>query len=199
MRIGVAATVAAVAALLAVQTGPPSRSAGCSDGFRWPVKTLSDPLAQTVRYQPVRQTTVRSLRHVRRRWPGATTPRLAGTERRVYRVRARLVKASYTPDREIYLVIADPANRRRTLAVEFPSPTCEAVGRSRKRRAMSAARAVFFACVGSLDTGRFTRLRGTAVITGVGFHDSAARRPGTAPNRLTLHPVLGFRPRSRCR
>lgn len=58
---------------------------------------------------------------------------------------------------------------------------------------MSTARQALVARVGEPGTGSFTKLTGTATITGVGFFDFEHGQRGVAPNAIELHPVTGFR------
>ena len=73
----------------------------CSGEWRWPVKTLADPLAGKVNFTP-RVRSVGFLRNLQK--PSgltSTTPRLRGAERRTYRVKVALLRARVEDDRDI--------------------------------------------------------------------------------------------------
>ncbi len=57
---------------------------------------------------------------------------------------------------------------------------------------MRRARAAFIRACGYPSSSSFTRLRGKATITGVGFFDFDYGQTGIAPNAIELHPVIGF-------
>jgi hypothetical protein len=56
---------------------------------------------------------------------------------------------------------------------------------------IAACNALVRSC-GAPSQSRFTRLRGTAKIDGVGFVDIKHGQRGVAPNGIELHPVLRF-------
>jgi hypothetical protein len=111
-------------------------------------------------------------------------------ERRAYRVRALLVESKLEDDQDFHLVIAQPRHRSRTMIVEFPAGDC--TRHSIKRKQMRRARAAFVRACGSPSSSSSTRLRGKAIITGVGFFDFYHGQTGVAPNAIELHPVLSF-------
>jgi len=161
------------------------------------VKTLTDPAAGEVNLR-LRKTSVSALRRLGDPHIGRGDPRTGKVERRTYSVRARLVSFATEDDSDIHLVIADPRNPKRTMIAELPSSGCTKGARSSVRRKMSLARAGLIRECGR-PRDRFTRLRGTATLTGVGFYDVRHGQRGLAPNGIELHPVTGFRLRSpRC-
>ncbi len=169
----------------------PARPAAVSCGVeRWAVKTLSDSDAERVDFQP-RHTTVTTLRRLH---PPDRLPktRIAPVELRTYRLTALLVEAKREKDRDIHLVIADPAHRKRTMIVELPDVACKGPAGSAKRAQMKSARRHFEDACGVPSRSHFKRLRGTATITGVGFFDDLHHQRGVAPNGIELHPLLSF-------
>jgi len=169
---------------------PPSSGLRCGKE-RWPIKTLSDNSVKRVSFRP-KDTTVRTLRSLHSPGVGFSTPRIQGVETTTYRVKAQLVEMKLEDDRDIHMVISEP-NRSRTMIVEFPDARCSGARRSTKRNAMRKARAALVAACGSASSSSFTRLRGTATITGVGFFDVKHGQRGIAPNAIELHPILRFR------
>jgi len=171
--------------------GPPAQPAAVSCGVeRWAVKTLSDPDAPRVNFQP-RTTTVTALRSLR---PPARLPktRISPVEFRTYRMTALLVEAKREADRDIHLVIADPAHRGRTMIVELPDVACQGPAGSIKRSQMQSARRRLEAACGVPSRSHFKQLRGNATITGVAFFDDLHHQRGVAPNGIELHPLLSF-------
>jgi len=175
----------------------PVADGGCAQAFRGRVQTLSDAAAAEVRLSPL-PASVRGL--VRLRRPArlqSRTPRLRGVERRVYRIRARLVSAMLFEGgsgrlRGIELVVADPRTRQ-SIIVAFPAATCGHSRAPARRQSISSALASFVSACGEPPTTHFARLRGVATIVGVGFFSSKSTRRDAARNGLELSPVLGFR------
>ncbi len=157
---------------------------------RWDVKTLTDPDAANVRFTP-RWTTVDPLRRLRSPGVGRDDPRIGGVETTTYRLRGRLVEMKYEEDRDIHLVIAQPGRRTHTMIVEFPAYSC--TRGALKRQKMRTARSALRAACGRASRSTFSRLRGSATITGVGFFDVKHGQTGVAPNGIELHPVIGFK------
>jgi hypothetical protein len=180
-----------VSGLLVVSglVGLPGRASAASCGvWRWDVKTLSDSRRTDVDFTP-QATTVKALR--KKNAPSRlseNTPRLAGVEDQVWRIRAQLITATIEDDSDVHLVIASA--REKKMIVEFPHPSC--VDKPFKRPQMRRARREFFNACGSISSSSFTDLRGRVRITGVGFWDEDHGQTGVAPNAIELHPVLAF-------
>lgn len=172
----------------------PSAAHACGTE-RWPVKTLTDQRARLVNLTP-RRTTVDALRG-KRVVRDARGRRARGVERTTYRVTASLVGFKTEEDGDVHLVIAAPGRRSHTMIVELPDGACTRGAAPDLRRRMSRALAAIRRACGS-PTGAFTRLTGTATVTGVGFFDAIHGQTGVAPNGIELHPVLSFSSRS-CR
>lgn len=186
MATGIAAAAAAVSPRGHGAVRVPSLAARCGIE-RWPVKTLTDRDAGSVRLVPV-ATSVRALRRVPTQH--LTAARLPGVERHVYRVHARLVAAKAEADSDVHLILADPRTGG-TMIAELPSASCTLGAPTALRARMAAARAAFDRTCGVAST-HYVDLHGSATVTGVGFLDFAQGQRGVAPNAIELHPVLGF-------
>ncbi len=188
MRRGFLVLLLTAASLSWGQASPAATSCG---EWRWDVKTLSDRDRKDVDFHE-RRIKVNRLRHLD---PPSSlsidTPRLAGIEKQVFRVRAQVVTAKIEEDSDIHLVIASPAARKQTMIVEFPDPKC--VDSPFKRDKIAHARTAMLNACGSLSASSFADLKGKVVIRDVGFWDEIHGQTGVAPNGIELHPVLGFR------
>ena len=162
----------------------PGDTQGCGGHSK---KTLTDAAAATVDFEPV-VSSVAALRALGASSSGPGRPRTA-SELTTYRVTARLVYAKLEADRDIHLVIQDPATLG-TMIVEFPDPTCPVVVGTPHAAEIAAARQAILQAIG---TGYAPQLFGTAEITGVGFFDLVHGQHGVAPNGIELHPALSFR------
>jgi SGNH domain (fused to AT3 domains) len=163
--------------------------AGCGT-YRVPVQTLSDPDRRSVDLDPVSQS-VRSLRSVAT--PGsvtATTPRIGPTEKHVFRVGARIVRAAVQANGDIRAIVAPRDDVHLTMAVVFHRPAC--ITARYQRDTQSSARSDFFDACGRIGVGSDTELRGLVRIVGVGFWNSDTTAQNAAPNGIELNPVLGF-------
>jgi hypothetical protein len=154
------------------------------------VKTLSDPARRSVDFH-AQLGKVARLRKLEA--PGTLstdTPRQAGIEKQVYRVRAQVVTAIIEDDSDIHLVIATRGHRKQSMIVELPDPAC--VDSRFKRAEIRNARSAMLSNCGPISFSSFTDLKGKVVVSGVGFWDEIHGQTGVAPNGIELHPVLGF-------
>lgn len=187
--------IAALVAALAPALPSPARQAVAQCGFwRWPVKTLSDPLAKFVNYHP-RDRRVATLRKLKPpgdplTW-GPYKPRTKSVERRTYRIKVQLLEATRENDHDIHLVVAARHAKSKSMIVEFADPKCNGAVKSTHRAAMQRARADFLQDCGPIGTSG-TKIHGTATIIGVGFFDAPHGQGGGAPNGMELHPVLMY-------
>ena len=157
---------------------------------RWPVKTLTDLDVAHVSFTPVGSTVA----HLRGLAAPATRPadaRVAPTELTTFRISAVLIGWKLEGDRDMHLVIADPAQPTRTMIVEVPSTTCDHVCSSGHVAQFRVARAALIAKFGT-PTSSFHRFATPPpiTVTGVGFFDFLHGQTGVAPNGVELHPVL---------
>ena len=148
--------------------------------YRWQIKTLADPEARSIRWEPI-DTTVKSLATM-------SSPEWFERRRRnsnefyVYRVRAILARVHRNVDQDYHLLLRDPEDSRYRLVAEIPNPSC---ARATEYYSDVAANRV---------TARALRAqRGALVeVIGVGFFDRLHRTRGSAKNRFELHPVLNL-------
>jgi len=119
--------------------------------------------------------------------------RIAPVEVTVFTVTAQVVEMKLEEDRDIHLVIADPGDATATMITEFPdADQCSGAVASAHAQEMRTARAALVSVFGQPSSSQFTKLTGTATITGVGFFDFLHGQTGVAPNGIELHPVIGF-------
>lgn len=164
---------------------------------RQTVKTLGDQGAAHINFTP-QPTTVQDLRQLEPPGTGRHAPRLPG-EFTTYRVRVRVRSFKIEDDADIHLVVSSPSDPTKTMIVELPNNACNQKTGPKNRRRMATARRALLASCGQPGGQRFTRLTGTATITGVAFFDVLHGQRGVAPNGIELHPVLKYTPTSRCR
>jgi hypothetical protein len=169
---------------------------------RWPVKTLSDPAASAVVLRSVPRTVadlgrlpVPTALQVR---DDRDVPR-QDVEKRVYRIRVRLLAFKQEADSDIHLAVADLHDPNASMIVEFPAPWCEQRAGAAPALAArtTAARTAFLKACGQpkIIGGRsyYKQVFGTASITGVAFFDRIHGQLGVAPNGIELHPAIRFR------
>jgi hypothetical protein len=156
---------------------------------RWPAKTLADPGSAQIKLR-ARAGTVAKLAgfpvHI-----GLGGIRGLGVERRVYRLKVRVLSVKQEDDLDFHVVIADPVGDQ-TMIVEFANPSCALGTLPTVRKRMARARSAFVTACGLPGSSRFQKLHGTATVTGAGFFDRLHHQSGVAPNGIELHPVLTF-------
>jgi hypothetical protein len=153
---------------------------------RWPVKTFRDRDRSRVRLAPV-DTTVASLTRLSRPPDAAfrSRSRIAAEELTVYRVRATLRRRGYEIDGDVHLVLADPADPRRSIIAEIPHPLFS-LG--------SGFETVFRAERAEVRNHPHDHGDELVEVTGVGFFDYRShQRLGGAANGFELHPVIGLK------
>jgi hypothetical protein len=181
----------AIAVFFVARKGKESPEAGITCGEeRWPVKTLSDRDAARVNLTP----TAGSVAELRALPTPARRPissRVAPVELTTYSVTARVVEFKIEEDRDVHLVIADPADLAARMIVEFPDATdCKGALASAEADLMRQARLELIAAFGEPSATGFRPLQGAVTIDGVGFFDILHGQRGVAPNGIELHPVL---------
>jgi len=143
-----------------------------------------------VNLQPTK-TTVSQLRRLRA--PRSLGPaRVKGVETTTYRVDVRLVKMKLEENGDVLLVVLDPDTHEK-MTVRYPAIGCIGQASAQHRKLMREARVALATACGEPDRGSYTRVGGSATITGVGFFAPGDDEPDAAPNGIQLHPVLGFR------
>ena len=197
--LAAAVVLAATAVLSSNASATPPRSTPAAKAvtcgtWRWAVKTLSDQRARDVDYSPID----RGVDFLRKVFApsgltSATRRIHQSPEMHVYRVHADLIQAVREPDRDIHLVISVPGHPFRTLITEFPDIACKGAAWSHRKAQIASARRAMLADCGDIGSGGFTRLNGSATITGVGFFDESHGQTGASPNGIEIHPVLSYR------
>jgi hypothetical protein len=140
---------ASVRAWHPLRDSPRDLQVASCEGWRWPVKTLSDKRAGLVSMTS-RRTTVAALRQLQP--PAKLTARTLGVETTTYRLQARLVGIQLMQDGDSYLVIADPRTGG-TMIAEFPMGWCANSASPAARQAMARASASLLrACRPTLGT-----------------------------------------------
>ncbi len=146
--------------------------------YRWRVKTLTDPEAEAIRFEPV-DTTIHRLAWLPR--PGPDHHRRRAEELSVYRIKAVVVTIQRRLDQDLHLRLRDPDDPDAHLVAEIPNPEC--ARRSPYESAFAAARRV-------AESLRARGGRTLVEIEGVGFFDTFHVAIGGARNGFELHPVL---------
>ncbi|MDP9344004.1 MAG: hypothetical protein M3Q23_18310 [Actinomycetota bacterium] len=160
--------------------------------WRWNIKTLSDKDAGKVNFKP-KDRGVNYLRGLAApKDLSSDTPRIQKVEFTTYSLKVHLLRATFEDDSDVHLVVSAPANKAHTMIVEFPDTTCQGAAGSKKKKVMKQARDDLLAACPPISHSSFTKLKGTATITGVGFWDEIHGQSGVAPNGIELHPVLSF-------
>jgi hypothetical protein len=178
---------ATVAATLGCSSAPPAPTppTGPACGVeRWPVKTLTDAAAIRVDLSTVIRTTIAELNRHTPRCSDLPDDRTFAEEFRVYEVVGLVQLTHDEGDRDVHVVLADPADPARTIVAEVVDPACAAA--SPMLTTFSNAR-VEYRNLGSA-VGRQLRVRG------VGFYDFAHGQTGRSESCLELHPVLNISP-----
>jgi hypothetical protein len=146
--------------------------------YRWRVKTLTDPEAEAIRFEPI-DTTIHDLARLLR--PGPDHHRRTAEEFSVYRIKAVVVAIHTRLDQDLHLRLRDPDDPTAHLIAEIPNPEC--ARNSPYDPAFAAARRV----------AESLRARGGQTLVeveGVGFFDIRHVQAGKARNGFELHPVL---------
>ena len=161
---------------------------------RWPVKTLADAKAHVPLNAPAQQALLAELvtktAPDRRTLEAATSTRFPEELSR-YQVSALVIGFKKETDSDFHIVLADPANRKRTLIAEIPSSACVP---AEFRQQFAELQAAFARDFGK-PSAKFRRLCTPVAVnaTGVGFFDFLHGQTGVAPNGFELHPLLEVR------
>src|SRR5712692_1870972 len=111
---------------------------------RWAIKTLTDGESAAVINSMPKQSSVGALVALTAPPKLPQSARIAPTETQQFTVQALLIgwkeESGPTGDRDFHLVLADPADRGKTMIAEVPSPTCASACASAKVAAFGAAR-----------------------------------------------------------
>jgi hypothetical protein len=151
---------------------------------RWPVKTLTDAAAIRIDLSSVIPTTVAALNRLPPRCSDLPEARTFAEEFRVYALVGVVQFTRDESDRDVHVVLADPADPAKTMVVEVVDPACALA--SPMLTTFSNAR---------LSYQRFGSLVGKQVsVLGVGFYDFAHGQVGRSDSCFELHPVLSISP-----
>jgi hypothetical protein len=190
-RISALASIVALTASLIVVGSTPSTAGLCGE-FRWPIKSLADPAARNIDFEPQR---VRLARLYNLERPGRVTDgtsRIRPQEFQVYEFVAQLEAADIEGDRDLKFVISVPRHPEQTMAMEFLSGACMDSSSFRRNRMVAARQKALDLC-GPLSD-EYTELQGRVVIRGVGWWGNLQHEEiGGAPNHFELIPGLGIR------
>ncbi len=162
---------------------------------RWHIKTLDDADASLIKNTP-QTATVDQLRALP--VPGGfdknnDTHRYVPVEETKYTVQALLVGFKEEADRDLHVVLADPANTADTMIGEVPDPQCSTVIASGHATQIAKVRNSLIKCFGPPPIGGSLRkFTGSMIaqLTGVGFFDVLHGQTGVAPNGLEIHPIV---------
>lgn len=160
---------------------------------RWTVKTLSDPDAAKVNFKPVPATIGELAAMPPPKVYLSPDRRFPPVELTTYVVKARLIEYKREHDDDFHLVIADPADRSKTMIAEIAAPGCSDKGQA----LLGPARREFVHIFGHVSKSWSWSSPPPGAdlveVTGVGFFDFDHGQNGVAPNAIELHPVLGIR------
>jgi hypothetical protein len=163
---------------------PPAFSVGLSCGEeRWAVKTLSDPDATRVDFANVIATSVAALNDLAPHCSNLPERRTFPEEFQVFEVTARVSLTRLEDDRDVHIVVADPANPTRTMITEVIDPECQGALQSPFIFLLVYARKMYETL--NPLAGKTVRLRG------VGFYDFNHGQTGRSASCIELHPVTG--------
>lgn len=169
-----------IVSFVAPKVGAQSQVRDC--GYdRWPVKVLRDRDAARVRRDTV-PTTIRDLNAIPiPEIPYPRDRRIRPHELTIYRLSGRVERMSVQDDGDWHLILSDPADSRRTMIVEIPTPEC--------------ANGTEFGPTYKLARDALRRVpkHGLVEVTGVGFFDFIHTQRGISRNGFELHPVLSVR------
>ncbi len=157
----------------------------CGGVERWDIKVLTDSDVTNVNFIPV-PTTVDSLINIIVPNHTSGTPRMAGIEDQVYKIRCHITIKKIESDDDYHLVVSDTFGN--TMIVEVPDPLCSSVSASAYVNQFISARTFVDTniAVGNVYNVNLPDVE----ITGVSFADIEHGQTGAAPNQMELHPVL---------
>lgn len=160
--------------------------------LRWPVKTMSDPDAGTVRRNPegAAISTLRAFPAPKVRPQNGRANAIEETE---FGVTGNIIKWGLEPDSDLHLVLADANNPSQTIVLEVPDTTCVTGATKDVRDSIAIVRQDVVRALGPPPVG-ITPLNAPVpvTVTGVGFFDFG-HSAGHPPNAFELHPLLSIR------
>ena len=163
---------------------------GCAVN-RAQVKSLSDPMASAIQFEPVIDTTIAALNAIRAQCGPADNRRGRAEELHVYRVVGTVGRVRRKRDHDIHIVLADPARPDQRLIVESDDPGFRLNRASPYHAKLADGRHMLDALMTQAGLSRLEDLSGMTVrVAGVGFFDINHFQKGRSRSCLELHPVL---------
>ena len=168
----------------------------CLPSARWAVKTLKDPDAKKINFEPKKTTVTRLVRIKTGIYPYPIKSGRHGHEFNTYEVVCRIMSYSIAEeDDDLNLVISDPEHPNDTMIAEVPNPDCPNVKDSpyakEFRRVWDEFRKSGTRDGKIIQDGKRHGTRsGLYRLTGVAFVDIPHFQEGRAENNIELHPVI---------
>jgi hypothetical protein len=163
-------------------------TAGCAFN-RIDVKSLRDPTAAHIQFDPPVDTTISALNAVPSHCGPTGNHRVRDEELRVYRIEGTIIRVKRERDHDIHIVLGDPTNSKDHIVVESDDPNFGKNVASPYRDRLAAARRMMDALASSVNAS--DDLKGTIVrVTGVGFFDLNHLQEGRSRSCIELHPIF---------
>jgi hypothetical protein len=158
---------------------------------RTEVKSLRDPTAAGIQFDPPIDTTISALNAVPPHCGLTGNRRVRDEELRVYRIEGTIIRVKREHDHDIHIVLADKTNPKEHIIVESGDPDFGRNVASPYRDRLAAARRMMDALVSASAAEAFADLNGTIVrVTGIGFFDVNHLQKGRSRSCIELHPIL---------
>ena len=155
------------------------------------VKSLSDPTATAIQFEPVIDTTIAALNAIPSRCGPANNRRARTEEFHVYRVVGTVGRVRRKRDHDIHIVLADPTRPDQRLIVESDDPGFRLNFASPYHGKLADARQMLDALMTQAGVSQLDDLSGMTVrVAGVGFFDISHFQKGRSRSCIELHPVL---------
>ena len=165
-------------------------TAGCALN-RTEVKSLRDPTAALIQFDPPVDTTVSALNAIPSHCGPTGNRRVRDEELRVYRIEGTIIRVKRERDHDIHIVLSDPTNPKDHVIVESDDPNFGKNVTSPYRDRLAAARRMTDAFVSASSADAFDDLKDTIVrVTGVGFFDVNHLQKGRSRSCIELHPIF---------
>ena len=157
------------------------------------VKSLRDPTAARIQFDPMVDTTISALNAIPSQCGPAGNRRIRDEEFHVYRVVGTITRVKRERDHDIHIVLTDPGHPRERLVVELDDPDFGKNGTSPYRDKLTEARRAFEALATQSSMDRLSDLKGMIVrVSGVGFFDLNHLQIGRSRSCVELHPMLAI-------
>src|SRR5437867_2402669 len=158
---------------------------------RTEVKSLRDPTAARIQFDPPIDTTISALNAMPPHCGPTGNRRVRDEELRVYRIEGTITRVKRERDHDIHIVLADTTDPKDHVVVESDDPNFGKNAASPYRDRLAAARRMMDALVSDSSADRLDDVKGTIVrVTGVGFFDMNHLQKGRSRSCIELHPIL---------